>query len=426
MKQLADGVWQLRGFPPDGINVYLVEDVLTSTRRTAPSRSPGRASSRRPGRAKAACSPRSSPRVRGPQHRRRGRLRVRRAARRERPGRPAGRRPRVVSHRAMSSGVGAQPATSSSLRLWLWGVAIGYVALSLAGVTTSSLGIQYLSETPRGERARSARRDAADIRIDEWNRGTPWLLGLMSRGDDGFASPLAFPDVALVAPTARDVPSGLLHWEAVAAKAAAVLPETLVFAAIWWFPVALVAALLPLWLSGSACVPRSPSLRRASSSSRRRSTGGRLARSDCSPRRSWAPSSPSLRSTGGGRRAPTPSRSAPWPWRRSASRRRGSGTRRGRSPSRRRSSSRRSPPRSRPEVGGRARLPRRRVSQPASSLAGLIVAQSNSVDVIAGTVYPGARRSLGEFVGSGCSSVPHTRGSSRPARRSLAGRTSRR
>ena len=28
MKQLADGVWQLSGFPPNAINVYLVEDVL--------------------------------------------------------------------------------------------------------------------------------------------------------------------------------------------------------------------------------------------------------------------------------------------------------------------------------------------------------------------------------------------------------------
>ena len=28
MKQLADGVWLLRGFPPNAINVYLVEDVL--------------------------------------------------------------------------------------------------------------------------------------------------------------------------------------------------------------------------------------------------------------------------------------------------------------------------------------------------------------------------------------------------------------
>jgi glyoxylase-like metal-dependent hydrolase (beta-lactamase superfamily II) len=28
MKQVADGVWQLPGFPPNAINVYLVEDVL--------------------------------------------------------------------------------------------------------------------------------------------------------------------------------------------------------------------------------------------------------------------------------------------------------------------------------------------------------------------------------------------------------------
>jgi hydroxyacylglutathione hydrolase len=28
VKQVADGVWQLRGFPPNAINVYLVEDVL--------------------------------------------------------------------------------------------------------------------------------------------------------------------------------------------------------------------------------------------------------------------------------------------------------------------------------------------------------------------------------------------------------------
>jgi hydroxyacylglutathione hydrolase len=28
VKQLVDGVWQLRGFPPDAINVYLVEDVI--------------------------------------------------------------------------------------------------------------------------------------------------------------------------------------------------------------------------------------------------------------------------------------------------------------------------------------------------------------------------------------------------------------
>lgn len=28
MKQLADGVWQLRGFPPNAINVFLIDDVV--------------------------------------------------------------------------------------------------------------------------------------------------------------------------------------------------------------------------------------------------------------------------------------------------------------------------------------------------------------------------------------------------------------
>ena len=35
MRELADGVWQLRGFPPDAINIYLAGDVLidAGTRR---------------------------------------------------------------------------------------------------------------------------------------------------------------------------------------------------------------------------------------------------------------------------------------------------------------------------------------------------------------------------------------------------------
>ena len=28
MKQLADGVWKLAGFPPNLINVFLIDDVL--------------------------------------------------------------------------------------------------------------------------------------------------------------------------------------------------------------------------------------------------------------------------------------------------------------------------------------------------------------------------------------------------------------
>ena len=148
----------------------------------------------------------------------------------------------------MSDSIGARLASPPALRLWLCGVAAVYVLLTLTGVTTSSLAVPYLSES-RGENAPGVLVGTPRIiRSDEYFRATPWLLGLMARGDDGFAPPLAFPDVALVAPTARDVPSALLHWEAVAAEAAGVLPDAPLFAAIWWFPVALVAALLPLWL----------------------------------------------------------------------------------------------------------------------------------------------------------------------------------
>ncbi|HWH43103.1 MAG TPA: MBL fold metallo-hydrolase [Thermoleophilaceae bacterium] len=36
MKELADGVWSIRGFPPEGINCWLIEDVLldAATRRS--------------------------------------------------------------------------------------------------------------------------------------------------------------------------------------------------------------------------------------------------------------------------------------------------------------------------------------------------------------------------------------------------------
>jgi hypothetical protein len=37
VKQLADGVWQLRGFPPNAINVYVLDDVLNDRLMTGPS-----------------------------------------------------------------------------------------------------------------------------------------------------------------------------------------------------------------------------------------------------------------------------------------------------------------------------------------------------------------------------------------------------
>ena len=51
MKELADGIWQLTGFPPDNVNIYVLGDVLidagmASTRAASSSRS--RAATSRP------------------------------------------------------------------------------------------------------------------------------------------------------------------------------------------------------------------------------------------------------------------------------------------------------------------------------------------------------------------------------------------
>jgi hypothetical protein len=144
---------------------------------------------------------------------------------------------------------------SSALRVWIAVVAAFYAAFSLAGLTGSSLATLRISERGVGDAPGVLMGVPREIRSDEYLRATPWELGLLARGDDGFASPLAYPDVALAAPTARDVPSALLHWEAVALTAGRWLPDEVVFAAVWWFPVVLVAVLLPLWLVRLGAVP---------------------------------------------------------------------------------------------------------------------------------------------------------------------------
>jgi hypothetical protein len=96
-----------------------------------------------------------------------------------------------------------------------------------------------------------------DIRTDEFFRSTPWSLGLMSAGGESFATPLAFPEIGLVASSARDPVSAAFHWEAVAYEwGGRWLPDEQLFAAVTWFPVVLVGALLPLWLSFLG-IPRS-------------------------------------------------------------------------------------------------------------------------------------------------------------------------
>jgi hypothetical protein len=156
-----------------------------------------------------------------------------------------------VSEATAADGRDAGPGSTrlSPLRLWALAVAAVYVVLSVGGLTTSSLADAKLSETPGRYAPGLVAGEPRAIRADEYRRSTPWQLGLIARGSESFSTPLAHADVALVAASARGPAGVLLHPEAVALTAAGVLPDEMLFAAVWWLPVALVALLLPLWLS---------------------------------------------------------------------------------------------------------------------------------------------------------------------------------
>ncbi len=138
---------------------------------------------------------------------------------------------------------------SRPLRVWSVAVVAALSALSLLGITTSSLADAKLSETPGHYAPGLLTGDPRAIRADEYRRSTPWQLGLIARGSESFATPLAYPDVALVAASARGPAGVLLHPEAVLLTVGNALPASILFALVWWLPVGIVALLLPLWLT---------------------------------------------------------------------------------------------------------------------------------------------------------------------------------
>ena len=138
---------------------------------------------------------------------------------------------------------------SRPIRVWSVAVVATLVALSLFGITTSSLADAKLSETPGHYAPGLVTGEPRAIRADEYRRSTPWQLGLIARGSEAFATPLAYPDVSLVATSARGPAGVLLHPEAVLLTVGNVLPAEMLFAFAWWLPVGIVALLLPFWLT---------------------------------------------------------------------------------------------------------------------------------------------------------------------------------
>lgn len=131
------------------------------------------------------------------------------------------------------------------LRAWAAVVLLGYLLLVVAGVTTSSLGISLLRDDVAVEPPGLVAGQPRAIRSDEFLRTTPWRLGLMEAGSDDFASPLSFPDAALTATDVTGPVGAALFADSVLTTTVGRVAPVQVFAAIWWLPFVVVAALMP-------------------------------------------------------------------------------------------------------------------------------------------------------------------------------------
>jgi hypothetical protein len=123
-----------------------------------------------------------------------------------------------------------------------------YLVLVLAGITTSSIGVESLRDDPTESAQGLLAGSPRPIRSDDFLRSSPWSIGGLIDPDQDRYSRLAYPDVALVGNGAGGVLTRTLYTESTAFGLLGRGAPEQAFAAGWWFASLLVALLLPAWL----------------------------------------------------------------------------------------------------------------------------------------------------------------------------------
>lgn len=118
-----------------------------------------------------------------------------------------------------------------------------YIALSLTGITTSSLGYDVFREDPSHPIGFMV-GEAQKIRSDEWRTATPIELGVLARGTP-LPSPLSQgPDLIYQVPSGSTFES-LLFFDGNLLRLGRWFPEAVLFAAFRWLPIFLFVLCLP-------------------------------------------------------------------------------------------------------------------------------------------------------------------------------------
>lgn len=137
------------------------------------------------------------------------------------------------------------------LRRWLpspWvGIPVAvYLLLSLAGVTLSSMGAPFLREDP-GRPVTDQLLNPALTRSDEYLTSSPLALGVLATGQSEDLNPLTAPQGFTTMLPDSPV-SSLVLADSAALRLGGVLPDQVLFAARWWFPVLLLFLGMPALL----------------------------------------------------------------------------------------------------------------------------------------------------------------------------------
>jgi hypothetical protein len=120
--------------------------------------------------------------------------------------------------------------------------------LSLAGVTTSSIGMSFLRQDPGAPLGRQLWQSQG-IRSDEYNALTPIDLSIMSTGGAPTLSPLGEHADLLHRFSSGGFFETIVFFDSTMLRAAAFLPDAMVFAAHWWLPVATLFFFMPRWFA---------------------------------------------------------------------------------------------------------------------------------------------------------------------------------
>lgn len=125
-----------------------------------------------------------------------------------------------------------------------------YLALTVAGVTTSSIGVSTLREDP-SEPLGVTIGVAQQIRSDEYATESPIWLGEIARGGADAATPLSVSN-DLFAQLPDGPVSSIVFFDGAALALGGVVPDEMLFAAKWWLPTLLLFIGLPLWFRAVA------------------------------------------------------------------------------------------------------------------------------------------------------------------------------